>query len=104
MRILDLSKHAAIRLQQRGIAPLVVDLLLEFGVTEKSGDGTTKHYLDKPARRRLRSYAGQLASLLEAHLDCYAVTGAEGTIVTAAHRTQQIKHWAVSHYTLRERP
>jgi hypothetical protein len=87
-----LSKHAAARLQQRGIAPLVVDLLLEFGASEKSGDGTTKHYFDKHARRRLRAYAGPLASLLEAHLDCYAVVGPEGRIVTAAHRTTRIKH------------
>ncbi|MGF6920632.1 hypothetical protein [Paraburkholderia sp. 40] len=68
------------------------NLLLQFGATEKSGDGTTRHYFDKPARRRLRSYAGPLASLLEAHLDCYAVVGAEGTIVTAAHRNTRIKH------------
>jgi hypothetical protein len=87
-----LSKHAATRMQQRGIAPLVIDLLLQFGATEKSGDGTTKHYFDKPARRRVRSYAGPLAALLEAHLDCYAVVGAEGRIVTAAHRTTRIKH------------
>jgi hypothetical protein len=92
MKPLLLSSHAAARLQQRGIAPLVVDLLLEFGATEKSGNGTTKHYFDKPARRRLRAYAGPLASLLEAHLDCYAVVGSDGTIVTAAHRTTRINH------------
>ncbi|WP_027776737.1 hypothetical protein [Paraburkholderia caledonica] len=92
MKSPELSKHAAVRLQQRGIAPLVIDLLLQFGATEKSGDGTTRHYFDKPARRRLRSYAGRLASLLEAHLDCYAVVGAEGRVVTAAHRTTRIKH------------
>lgn len=92
MRPLTLSKHASTRLQQRGIAPLVIDLLLRFGATEKAGDGTTKHYFDKPARRRLRSYAGPLAALLEAHLDYYAVVGADGTIVTAAHRITRIKH------------
>jgi hypothetical protein len=51
---LTLSKHASTRLQQRGIAPLVIDLLLKFGTTEKSGRDTTKYYFDKPARRRLR--------------------------------------------------
>jgi hypothetical protein len=92
MKNLELSKHAAVRLQQRGIAPLIVDLLLEFGATEKSVRDTTKYYFDKPARRRLRSYAGPLAPLLEAHLDYYAVVGADGTIVTAAPRLTRIKH------------
>ena len=64
MRPVTLSKHASTRLQQR----------------------------DKPARRRLRSYAGPLAAFLEAHLDYYAVVGADGTIVTAAHRITRIKH------------
>lgn len=93
MKSLELTKHAAIRLQQRGIAPLIVDLLLQFGATERSGRDTTKYYFDKPARRRLRAYAGPLvARLLEDHLDYYAVVGADGTIVTTAPRLARIKH------------
>ncbi|MFM0140436.1 hypothetical protein [Caballeronia grimmiae] len=92
MRPLELSKHAAVRLQQRGIAPLIVDLLLQFGATERSGGDTTTYYFDKPARRRLRAYAGPLARLLEGHLDYYAVVGADGTIVTTAPRLTRIKH------------
>jgi hypothetical protein len=92
MNNLELSKHAAVRLQQRGIAPLIVDLLLQFGATERSGRDTTRYYFDKPARRRLRAYAGPLARVLEAHLDYYAVVGADGTIVTTAPRLARIEH------------
>jgi hypothetical protein len=70
----------------------MIDLLLQFGASEWSGDGTTKHFFDKSARRRLRAYAGPLASLLEPHLDCYAVVGTRGEVVTVAHRTARIKH------------
>jgi hypothetical protein len=87
-----LTKHGRTRAQQRGIPPLVVDLLLDFGRIEYSGDGTVKHFLDKRACQRLRAYAGPLASLLEAHLGCYIVVGEHGRIVTVAHRTGRLKH------------
>lgn len=87
-----LTKHAAARSQQRSIPPLVIDLLLDFGRSEKAGDGTTKHYFDKPARRRLRAYAGPLSPQIEAHLNCYAVVGEHGDVVTVAHLTSRIKH------------
>lgn len=92
MRRPELSKHAAVRLQQRGIASPIVDLLLQFGATERSGRNTTKYYFDKPARRRVRACAGPLARLLEDHLDYYAVVGADGTVVTTAPRLTRIKH------------
>lgn len=55
------TQHAQIRAQQRGIPPILIDLLLRFGAHEKAGDGTQTYFFDKTARRQVRSYAGLLA-------------------------------------------
>ena len=60
-----LTKHARIRSQQRVIPPLMVDLLLQWGTTEKVAGGATKVFFDKASRRRVQAYAGPIASLLE---------------------------------------
>lgn len=84
------THHAAARIQQRGIPPLVVDLLFEFGSNEPSGDGTSKLYFDKQARRKVKNYAGPLAGYLKQHLDVYAVVGADEELITVAHRYERI--------------
>lgn len=86
------SRHARIRCQQRGIPPLVVDLLLQFGTRERASTGTSKVFLDKGGRRRVKAYAGALASQLEDHLDVYLVVNDAGDVlVTAAHRLERIR-------------
>jgi hypothetical protein len=85
------SHHAACRMQQRNIPPLVVDLLMEFGASEQAGDGTTKLFFDKPARRKLKVYAGALADLLEPHLDVYAVVAEDTKVITVGHRYDRIR-------------
>ncbi len=84
------SQHAKIRSQQRGIAPLVIDLLLKFGSEEPAGDGTSKIFFDKRARRRVKSYAGPLAAVIDDYLDVYAVVGADSAVITTAHRIERI--------------
>lgn len=85
------SQHACLRSQQRGISRLVIDLLMEFGASEPSGEGTTKFYFDKPARKRLAAYAGSIAPLLDQHLDVYAVVAADSRLVTVAHRFERLR-------------
>lgn len=85
------TRHAAVRQQQRAISPMLIDLLLQFGSNEPAGDGATKVFFDKTARRRVRAYAGPLASLLGEHLDIYAVVGADNRIITTAHLTERIR-------------
>lgn len=88
---MNLSNHAAVRSQQRAIPPLMIDLLLQFGASEKAGDGASKRYFDKAARRRLQAYAGSLSSVLQQHLDLYAVVAADDTVITVAHRMDRIR-------------
>jgi hypothetical protein len=86
-----MTKHADIRSQQRGISPMMIDLLLQFGEKEPAGGGASKVYLNKSARRKLRAYAGALAPLVDQHLDIYAVVGRDNQIVTVGHRYEHIQ-------------
>jgi len=88
---MNLTEHARIRSQQRSIPPVMVDLLLQFGTTESAGDGANKMFFDKSARRRVQAYFGQIAPLLNQHLDLYAVVGSDDQIITVGHRLERIR-------------
>jgi hypothetical protein len=85
------SLHAHVRAQQRAIPPILIHLLLEFGATEPSAGGTRKVFFDKRARRRVGTYAGPLAAMLEEHLDVYAILGEHDRVVTVGHRTERVR-------------
>lgn len=86
-----MTQHARIRGQQRAISPMLVDLLLQFGTYEHSGNGTSKYFFDKSSRRKLLAHAGPLAKGLEEHLDLYAVVSSDCSVITVAHRTERIR-------------
>jgi hypothetical protein len=85
-----MSHHASIRSQQRGISDMLIDLLWKFGAYEAAGDGAYKLFFDKTARRRVKTYAGPLARLLDEHLDLYAVVASDSKIITTGYRTERI--------------
>lgn len=85
-----LTKHAQSRTQQRAIPPMLIDLLLQFGSSERAGAGVSKVYFDKASRRKVKAYAGPLARLLDEHLDVYAVVADDLTVITTGHRTGRI--------------
>jgi hypothetical protein len=89
---MNMTHHAATRAQQRCIPPLVIDLLYQFGAREPSANGTYKMFFDKASRRHVRAYVGQLARVVEEHLDVYAViSDEENVIITTAHRLKRIR-------------
>lgn len=85
------THHAKARMQQRGIPPMMIDLLMQFGKSQPAGGGASRLFFDKNARRRLKSYAGPMSGLLNEYLDVYAVIGPEGQLITAAHVTNRFK-------------
>lgn len=86
-----MTRHAQIRCQQRGIPPMVLDLLFQFGASVPAGDGATKMFFDKSARRKVQTYAGPLASLLNEHLNSYIVVGKDDEVITAAPLYERIR-------------
>jgi len=86
-----MTQHANVRAQQRGIPPLVLDLLLEFGTREHDARGTEIVFFDRRARRHVESYAGGLFNKLNEHLNAYAVVS-DGKVVTVGARHKRINH------------
>jgi len=89
---MTISKHASIRQQQRGIPPILIDLLQRHGTIESAGKDATTYYFDKASRRKVLAYAGRLARALEEFLDYYAVVGSDGQVITVAPRIKKVKH------------
>ena len=85
------TRHAATRAQQRGIPPLVVDLLWQFGTREHDPHGAEIIYFDRRARKRIEQYTGGTVGKLHEHLNTYAVI-AGGQVITLGTRHKRINH------------
>jgi hypothetical protein len=86
------SMHARIRQQQRGLPPLVLHWLDDFGHEIHAPGGATLRHFDKRARRRLERTVGrEPVRRMHEYLDAYAVYGPDGQVITAGHRYQRIR-------------
>lgn len=83
--------HASIRGQQRGVPPIIVDLLLQYGAREHDARGGEVVYFDKKSKRKVETYVGGLFGKLNEHMDAYAVI-ASGKVVTVGNRFKHINH------------
>lgn len=84
------SRHAIDRSRSRGIPPLVIDWLFEFG-TERHLDSREILYFDKKSRRSLRRAVGkQIVSKLDKYMNSYVVIEG-GRVITAGHRFKRIR-------------
>lgn len=82
------SKHGAVRAQQRGIPPIIVDWLIKYGhVTRRHGADI--YYFNKHSRKELKSELGIVYKRVESLLNVYAVISDDGVIVTTAKQTKQ---------------
>lgn len=84
-----LSRHARIRMQQRGIPRRVVDWLAAYGAVDYQG-GSELYYFDRRARRALERDVGR--RMLQRHakaLNAYMVY-IDGQIATVGHRYQRV--------------
>lgn len=85
------THHAEVRMQQRGIPPHVVSLLLDYGREQHDHRGAVIHYLDKRSMRRLRKdHRRTPISELTRYRDVYLVER-DGFVLTVGHRFKRIK-------------
>jgi hypothetical protein len=77
---LDLTDHAAARMQQRGIRAQALETLLDYGRVAHVEGGRDIVYFDKKAR----------AGLDRAVTRTYAILASDGTVVTVGHRFRRI--------------
>ena len=84
-----LSSHARARMQQRGIAPDALDMLLSYGREAYDHHGAVILYMDKAAQRRLAA-ASKASSAVRRLSGLYAVLSRHGQVITVGHRTRRI--------------
>ena len=85
------TEHSQIRVQQRGIPPLILQWLDDYGTSTPS-NGAMRVCFDHAARKRLSDAIGhQVVDRLGDLLNIYMVAG-EHKIVTAGHRTRRFRH------------
>ena len=84
------THHAATRMHQRAVPPVIVQWLRQFGTEMHDKHGAVVCYFDKAARRRMERVLGRVAVRQMARfLDAYLVE-ADGAIVTVGRRTQRV--------------
>lgn len=86
------SHHVRERAQQRGIPPLVDELLDRYGREQHDGRGCVVVYLDKRSIRAMERDLGRRpVALLSTYRNCYKVRSCEdGRTITTGHRFKRI--------------
>lgn len=85
--------HGTVRAQQRGLPPLVLDWLNNYGREHHDGRGATILFFDKSARRRLERAVGrEPVRRMHEWLNASAVVSGDGCLITAGHRFKRIRH------------
>lgn len=91
MNMIGMSSHAQTRAQQRGVPPLVIDWLMQYGAREHDHRGAEIYYFDRRSRRELAQQVGHdIVDRLSSLLDAYIVIGTEGAVITVGHRYKKI--------------
>lgn len=83
--------HAAVRCQQRGVSPFVIDMLLRFGRREHDHQGAEIVFFDRRAKKEVESYTGGSIGKLSEQMDSYAVVS-DGCVITVGTRYKKINH------------
>ncbi len=90
---IQMSHHAATRQQQRGIPPLIMEWLSNYGACRHDHRGAEVRYFDKQSRKALaRDVGEEIVNRLSALLDTYAVISDSGTVITVGHRFKRVNH------------
>ena len=88
---MPLTQHARTRMQQRGINPVAVELLLDYGREAHDHRGCRVLCFDKRSRRRVARELGQERfRRVERYLDAYAVLAEDDAVVTVGHRVTRL--------------
>ena len=85
------TRHAELRAQQRGLPPMVDQLLDRYGQEEHDGHGAVVLYLSKSSIRHMERDLGRRpVACLAQWFDAYKVVGSDGQTITIGHRTRRL--------------
>jgi len=87
------TKHASIRVQQRGVNREIVGLLLKVGRKTHCGAGSLRYTFTPAARRRLKNIIpAKRYAQIESKLNSFAVVSSTGEIITVGHQFKRVWH------------
>lgn len=78
------SRHAALRMQQRSIPSAVVDLLLDYADPTPVGGGAMSYRFNQTSWDFAMSSLGDAARSFGRYRNAYVIEGRNGVVVTAA--------------------
>ncbi len=89
--MVTLTHHAAVRSQQRGIPPLIMDLIIKYGCLTRIM-GADVYSLDKHSRKTMIKEIGEIAyKRLRDLLDIFVVVADDGHVITTGKRFKRIR-------------
>jgi hypothetical protein len=77
-----LTRHAALRSQQRSIPRHAIDLLMDLGNEEPAGGGCYRYFFTKRTWQALSRQLGPRLRDFERYRSTYAIVGDNGQIIT----------------------
>ena len=86
-----LTRHAAVRSQQRGIPPHAIEAILDYGPEHHDHHGAVVLLLDRAATRRLAREQRLNDPAIDALRGLYAVLSGDGYVRTVGHRTRRMQ-------------
>jgi hypothetical protein len=84
-----LTDHTRIRMQQRGISPEALEILLELGEESTAPGGRQVVFVDRTRREELGRRAKRVRER-DRLKRLYAITDEQGTVVTVGHRYRRL--------------
>jgi hypothetical protein len=89
----NMTHHAFIRSQQRGIPPLIDQWLDQYGEEEYDGHGGIRRYFSRASIRAMeRDFGHRPVAKLAEYFNSYKVESSyDGKTITTGHRTKKIK-------------
>jgi hypothetical protein len=90
MPTIPLTTHARVRMQQRGIAPDALAMLLEIGRVGYAPGGCQIVFIEKHERRRLCDLEKTRVRGRDRLSGLYAITDEHGTVITVGHRYRRL--------------
>jgi len=90
VRNIQLTKHAAVRSQQRGISGDAISTILNYGHFNHSRGGAKTWSMNKVEKLFAKADLGQKYIKIEKQLG-YLIISDEGVVVTAAHSLKRLR-------------
>lgn len=83
---MNISKHAKIRIQQRGIPLSVVELIIQYGEPKKAQGNAYKYEVNGNMIPKLQSHIKDLLQQVEKLKNKVVVVAEDDAIITAYHK------------------